>query len=132
MVGDGDHISMKIRNITFRLPADLVREAKIYAAELDTTVNALVRELLQETINRGGRVPAAADRLLALVIAVRISPPTRAVSRAKNCMNGAKAFFDTNVLLRIYRRPTPAACYQHTESSACHRPAVTHDLGHSG
>jgi len=29
---------------TFSLPADLVRQAKIYAAEHDTTVNTLVRK----------------------------------------------------------------------------------------
>jgi plasmid stability protein len=54
------------RNITFSLPADLVRQAKVYAAEHDTTVNALVRELLQESFVRQGRARAAADRLLAL------------------------------------------------------------------
>jgi plasmid stability protein len=38
------------RNITFSLPADLIKQAKVYAAEHDTTVNALVRELLQEKL----------------------------------------------------------------------------------
>jgi hypothetical protein len=54
------------RNITFSLPVDLVRQAKVYAAEQDTTVNALVRELLLEALVRQGRARAAADRLLAL------------------------------------------------------------------
>jgi plasmid stability protein len=54
------------RNITFSLPTDLVRQAKIYAAEHDTTINALVRELLQDTLTRGARARAAAERLLAL------------------------------------------------------------------
>jgi hypothetical protein len=54
------------RNITFSLPADLVRRAKIYAAEHDTTINSLVRELLQEKLRREGRARAAADRLLAI------------------------------------------------------------------
>jgi plasmid stability protein len=54
------------RNITFSLPADLVRQAKVYAAEHDTTVNAVVRELLLETLTREGRARAAARRLLAL------------------------------------------------------------------
>ncbi len=52
-------------NITFHLPADLIRRAKVYAAERDTTIDALVRELLQDTL-RQGRARAAADRLLAL------------------------------------------------------------------
>jgi plasmid stability protein len=54
------------RKITFSLPADLVRQAKVYAAEHDTTINALVRQLLQETLVRQGRAGVAADRLLAL------------------------------------------------------------------
>jgi len=52
------------RNITFSLPADLVRQAKIYAAERETTVNALVRELLQEKVNGELRARAAAERVL--------------------------------------------------------------------
>ena len=54
------------RNITFSLPVDLLRQAKIYAAGHDTTVNTLVRELLQEMLTGHGRALAAADRLLAL------------------------------------------------------------------
>ncbi|MGA2118425.1 MAG: CopG family transcriptional regulator [Bryobacteraceae bacterium] len=57
---------MLSRNITLNLSADLIRQAKIHAAEHDTTVNALVRELLQEALTRDGRARAAADRLLAL------------------------------------------------------------------
>ena len=57
---------METRNITFSLPADLVRLAKIYAAEHDTTINSLVRELLQEKLSREGRARAATDRLLAI------------------------------------------------------------------
>ena len=61
----GTHIIVD-RNITFSLPADLVRQAKIYAAEHDTTMNAFVRQLLQEALSRENRARAAADRLLAL------------------------------------------------------------------
>ena len=57
---------METRNITFSLPIDLIRQAKVYAAEHDTTINALVRELLLETLTREGRARAAADRLLTL------------------------------------------------------------------
>jgi plasmid stability protein len=57
---------VETRNITFSLPTDLVRRAKVYAAEHDTTINSLVRELLQEMVTREGRQRAAADRLLAL------------------------------------------------------------------
>ncbi len=57
---------MAARNITFNLPADLIREAKIYAAQHDTTVNALVRELLEEKVNARARARAAAERFLQL------------------------------------------------------------------
>ncbi len=55
---------METRNITFNLPADLLRQAKVYAAEHDTTVNALVRAVLQEKLASEGRARAAAERVL--------------------------------------------------------------------
>lgn len=55
---------MLTRNVTFSLPADLLRQAKIYAAEHDTTVNALVRTILQERLTSEGRARAAALRVL--------------------------------------------------------------------
>lgn len=57
---------MENRNITFSLPADLLRRAKVYAAEHDTTINAMIRELLAEALTRSSVTQAAADRLLAL------------------------------------------------------------------
>ena len=57
---------MALRNVTFSLPADLVRQAKIFAAEHDTTVNALVRGLLQDKLTAEGRARAAAERVLQL------------------------------------------------------------------
>ena len=57
---------MDSRNITFHLPVELVRQAKIYAAEHDTSVNSLVKELLQEKLSREARARTAAARLLAL------------------------------------------------------------------
>jgi plasmid stability protein len=54
------------RNITFSLPADLLRKAKIYAAEHDTTVNGIVRELLEDVLSRKDREGAAFERLLKL------------------------------------------------------------------
>jgi plasmid stability protein len=54
------------RNVTFSLPVDLMRQAKIYAAEHDTTVNALVRELLRDKVTGEGRTRAAAERVLRL------------------------------------------------------------------
>ncbi len=57
---------MATRNITFSLPADLIHQAKVFAAEHDTTINALVRDLLKQALTGEDRVRAAAARLLAL------------------------------------------------------------------
>ena len=57
---------MRVRNVTFRLPADLIRRVKAYAAERDTTMTALVRELLEQALDSRGRARAAGVRLLAL------------------------------------------------------------------
>lgn len=57
---------METRNITFSLPTDLIRRAKVYAAEHDTTINTVVRELLQDALSRESRARAAADRFLAI------------------------------------------------------------------
>ncbi len=54
------------RNITFSLPAELIKQAKIYAAEHDTTVNAVVRDLLEQKVSAEGRAHAAAERILEL------------------------------------------------------------------
>ncbi|MBZ5620458.1 MAG: hypothetical protein LAQ69_17290 [Acidobacteriia bacterium] len=55
---------METRNITLSLPTDLIREAKVYAAQHDTTINAFVREVVEEALSRESRARAAADRLL--------------------------------------------------------------------
>jgi plasmid stability protein len=54
------------RNVTFHLPEDLLRAAKIYAAEHETTVNSLVRGLLEEKLTAEARSRAAAQTLLAI------------------------------------------------------------------
>jgi len=55
---------VKMRNITISLPADLVRAARVFAAERDTTLNALLREMLQDRLNNEGRMRAAIERML--------------------------------------------------------------------
>jgi len=57
---------VKSRNITFSLPADLIRGARIYAAERDKTINSVVRDLLEEALSRENRARVAAHRLLAI------------------------------------------------------------------
>ena len=53
-----------MRNITITLPAGLVRAARVFAAEHDTTLNALLREMLQDRLNREGRTRAAVEQML--------------------------------------------------------------------
>ena len=55
---------METRNITITLPAELVRAARIFAAERDTTLNALLRDMLQDRLHKEGRVRAAVERML--------------------------------------------------------------------
>jgi plasmid stability protein len=57
--------NMPTRNLTLSLPTDLIRKAKVYAAEHDTTINAVVRELLREKLTPDDRMQAAGKRLLA-------------------------------------------------------------------
>jgi hypothetical protein len=54
------------RNLTLSLPTELIRKAKVYAAEHDTTINTLVRELLDEMVSRDARERSAALQLLEL------------------------------------------------------------------
>ncbi len=54
-----------VRNITFSLPVELIRHAKIVAAERDTSLNALVRDVLSQALNRSDEYRQAGERLLA-------------------------------------------------------------------
>ena len=56
--------TVESRNITITLPAELVRAARIFAAERDTSLNALLREMLQDRLNKEGRMRAAVQRML--------------------------------------------------------------------
>jgi plasmid stability protein len=55
---------VETRNLTLNLPVDLIRKAKVYAAEHDTTVNAYVRVLLEEALTEAQRTRAAVRRIL--------------------------------------------------------------------
>ena len=57
---------MAARNITFKLPSELLTKAKVYAAQNDTTVNSLVRELLEEKLSSNDKIRAAGRRILAI------------------------------------------------------------------
>jgi plasmid stability protein len=53
-----------VRNVTFSLPEDLVREAKILAATRDLSLNALVRAALEDAVKGRDRYRKAGERLL--------------------------------------------------------------------
>jgi hypothetical protein len=55
---------VETRNVTISLPAELLRAARIFAAERDTTLNALLREMLQDRLDKEGRMRAAVRRML--------------------------------------------------------------------
>jgi plasmid stability protein len=57
---------MTKRNLTLNLPADLIRKTKLEAAEHGKSLNAFVRELIEERVSREDRTRTALDRLLAL------------------------------------------------------------------
>lgn len=53
-----------LRNITLSLPVELIREAKVYAAQRDSSLNALVKDFLEQTVSREARMLAAGTRIL--------------------------------------------------------------------
>lgn len=55
---------METRNITLSLPKALIRQAKVYAAQNDTTMNGLVKELLEQKLTDNDRVQRAGRRIL--------------------------------------------------------------------
>jgi Arc/MetJ-type ribon-helix-helix transcriptional regulator len=55
-----------MRNLTLSLPEDLVRDAKVYAAERDLSLSALVRETLESVVTSRDRRREAVKRLLDL------------------------------------------------------------------
>ncbi|MGQ0572145.1 MAG: CopG family transcriptional regulator [Armatimonadota bacterium] len=58
---------MRIRNITLSLPADLVRRAKVLAAQRDTSVSRIMTEALTDLVSREEGYEAAQRRHLAVL-----------------------------------------------------------------
>ena len=88
---------MANRNITLSLPEELVRKAKVIAAERDTSVSALVAELVEHLAHEVGHLglhllfPALAAALLqqgaaaaARALAYRSPPEPRSRSRRRD------------------------------------------------
>ena len=55
-----------MRNITLSVDEGVIRTVRLYAAERDSTVNALVREFLTELANREDRIRKARRRIAEL------------------------------------------------------------------
>jgi predicted transcriptional regulator len=53
-----------VRNVTFSLPVELLRRAKVLAAERDISLNALVKDALGQVVDRSGEYREAGERLL--------------------------------------------------------------------
>lgn len=70
---------MATRNITLSLPDDLVRRAKVLAAQQDTSVSALVAGLLRQVTDPGSEYDslwAAEEQLMAEGIGLEIGEIT--------------------------------------------------------
>ena len=52
------------RNVTFSLPVELVKRAKVLAAQRDMSLNALVRETLERSVEGSQKYRVAGERLL--------------------------------------------------------------------
>jgi hypothetical protein len=57
-------LALNTRNLTLHLSAELIRKAKVYAAERDTSINTLVKELLEQAVSSQDRMRAAGARIL--------------------------------------------------------------------
>ena len=55
-----------MKNVTLAIEEKVLREARRYAAENDTTLNALVREFLADLVAQRNRASAARRRLVEL------------------------------------------------------------------
>ena len=55
-----------MKNVTIALDESLLREARRIAADRSTTLNAMIREFLQELANRESRAVKARSRIIEL------------------------------------------------------------------
>jgi predicted transcriptional regulator len=54
-----------LRNLTLRLPPELVQRARILAVQRNTSVNALVKNSLERLVRAEDEYQAAAERIMA-------------------------------------------------------------------
>ncbi len=72
---------MTKRNLTLQLDDDLIRKAKVIAAERDTSVSRLVAEQIKELVARDSSYDRAHRRYLELLGSVRGSSEGRRFTR---------------------------------------------------
>ncbi len=70
-----------MKNITLSLHEDIVRWARVYAAERDTSVSAFVADMLRERMAREQGYRAAESRFFARKPTSRSAPGDRRASR---------------------------------------------------
>ena len=64
------------RNITFSIPADLIGQAKVLAAKRESSVNAIVVDLLRKELEKGREETlTVVERILARASKVKIKMP---------------------------------------------------------
>ncbi|MCS6995553.1 MAG: hypothetical protein NZ533_01110 [Casimicrobiaceae bacterium] len=61
-------------NVTFTVDENTLRRARILALERGTSVNAMVREFLERTVNEADQASSRAQRFAALVASASIGP----------------------------------------------------------
>ena len=56
---------MQKKNLTLSLPSELIQAAKVYAAKHGTSINALVKESLEQKVRAEDEAMEALNRILA-------------------------------------------------------------------
>jgi metal-responsive CopG/Arc/MetJ family transcriptional regulator len=70
-----------MKNVTIALDESLLREARRIAADRSTTLNAMIREFLEELAQRESRAVKARDRIVELCRATQAEVGPRTWSR---------------------------------------------------
>jgi metal-responsive CopG/Arc/MetJ family transcriptional regulator len=70
-----------MKNVTIALDESLLREARRIAADRSTTLNAMIREFLEELAQRESRAVKARDRIVDLCRATQAEVGPRTWSR---------------------------------------------------
>jgi hypothetical protein len=75
--------TLKKRNLTLNLPTDLIRDAKIQAAERNMSLNAWIQEALDHTMRFDRGYIAAGEKILEASEKGALKMPTKKWTRAE-------------------------------------------------